>query len=121
MAGLALVLIFLFAAFMRPLAGRRLGVAILSVLLIVSVSVSHHFDAWGVLFDKGLVRNMVETDVREVRELLSWSAFVDVLWRGLLPTALLCLVGLRRSRVARAVGQTFGSPSPRCSLQVQCF
>lgn len=106
--GLAVVLIFSFAALLRPFASRRPGIAVLGVLLIVSASVSHYVDVWGVLIDKGLVRNMVETDTREVCELLSWPAFVDVLWRGFLPAALLWFAGLRRSSVAQALGQTAG-------------
>ena len=69
-AGLGIFLALLFAALLRPFVAGRVGTVLLCVLLIVSASVAHYLDAWGVLFDKGLVRNMVETDRREVRELL---------------------------------------------------
>ncbi|AMM24573.1 hypothetical protein AX767_09600 [Variovorax sp. PAMC 28711] len=106
MAGLALVLLFMFSAVLRPLAGGRLGCLMLGAVLLASASISHYVDAWGLLFDKGLVRNMVETDAREVRELLSWPALIDLFWRGLFPAALLHFVGVRRSTASRAIRQT---------------
>lgn len=108
MVGLALVLLVMFSAALRPFVGGRLGVLVLGAVLVVSAGISHYVDAWGVLFDKGLVRNMLETDAREVRELLSWPAFFDLLWRGLFPVSLLCFVGLRRSRMAQTIRQSVG-------------
>lgn len=104
--GLGIFLALLFAALLRPFVAGRVGAILLCVLLIVSASVSHYLDAWGVLFDKGLVRNMAETDTREVRELLSLPAFVDVLWRGILPAALLWFVGIRRAEWKRSTIHT---------------
>ncbi|WP_081268185.1 phosphoethanolamine transferase [Variovorax paradoxus] len=104
--GLGIFLALLFAALLRPFVAGRVGAILLCVLLIVSASVSHYLDAWGVLFDKGLVRNMVETDTREVRELLSLPAFVDVFWRGILPAALLWFVGIRRAEWKRSTIHT---------------
>lgn len=106
--GLALVLVFSFSAVLRPFAVRRVGLPMLAAVLVVSAGVGHYVDAWGVLFDKGLVRNMMQTDVREVRELASWPALLDVAWRGLLPAALLGFVTLRRSNITQTLGQTFG-------------
>lgn len=93
--GLGIFLVLLFAAVLRPFVVGRAGIFLLCTLLVTSASVSHYLDAWGVLFDKGLVRNMIETDSREVRELLSFPAFVDVLWRGIFPAALLWFIGIR--------------------------
>jgi lipid A ethanolaminephosphotransferase len=105
-AGLGIFLALLFAALLRPFVAGRVGAVLLSVLLIVSASVAHYLDAWGVLFDKGLVRNMVETDTREVRELLSLPAFVDVFCRGVLPAAMLWFVGIRRAEWKRSAIHT---------------
>jgi lipid A ethanolaminephosphotransferase len=106
--GLALVLIFSFAAILRPFVVRRFGIILMAVLLVVSAGVAHYVDAWGVLFDKGLIRNMVQTDVREIRELASWSALLDIAWRGLLPATLLWVITLRSSSLGETLGQTFG-------------
>lgn len=108
MVGLALVLLVVFSAVLRPFVGGRLGILVLGVVLVVSAGISHYVDAWGVLIDKGLVRNMVETDAREVRELLSWPAVFDLFWRGLLPVSLLWFVGLRRSSVVQTIRQSVG-------------
>ncbi|OUM00085.1 hypothetical protein A8M77_23150 [Variovorax sp. JS1663] len=104
----ALVLIAVLTTACRLIATPRAGVAVFALLLIVSAGVAHYLDRWGVLFDKGLIRNIVETDVREARELLSWPAFIDVALRGLLPAALLWWVGIRRSSAPNALLQTGG-------------
>lgn len=106
--GLALVLIVSFAAILRPFVVRRFGIILMAVLLVVSAGVAHYVDAWGVLFDKGLIRNMVQTDVREIRELASWPALLDIAWRGLLPAALLWFITLRSSSLGETLAQTFG-------------
>lgn len=106
--GVALVLIFAFSAVLRPFALRRLGTPLLAALLVVSAGVAHYVDVWGVLFDKGLIRNMVQTDMREVRELASWPALLDVAWRGLLPATLLLFSTLRASSLGHTLGQTLG-------------
>lgn len=105
-AGLALVLISSCAALLRLVAGGATGVVVLSVLLIVSAGVSHYLDSWGVLFDKNLVRNIIESDVREARELLAWPAFLDLTLRGVLPAGVLWFFGIRSSRPAQTVLQT---------------
>ncbi|WP_308217176.1 phosphoethanolamine transferase [Variovorax sp. RO1] len=104
--GLGIFLVLLFAAVLRPFVVGKAGILLLCTLLVTSASVSHYLDAWGVLFDKGLVRNMIETDTREVRELLSFPAFVDVFWRGILPAALLWFVGIRRAEWKRSTIHT---------------
>lgn len=108
MVGLALVLLVTFSAVLRPFVSGRHGILILGAVLVLSAGISHYVDAWGVLFDKGLVRNMVETDVREVRELLSWPAVFDLFWRAVLPISLLWFVGIRRGGLLQSVRQTAG-------------
>lgn len=103
---LGLFLAVLFAAILRPIFIGRFGIFLLCLLLVVSAGVSHYIDSWGVLFDRNLVRNMFETDTREVRELLSFPAFVDVLWRGVLPAAALWFFGVRSASWTKSVAET---------------
>lgn len=104
-AGLALVLISSFAALLRLVAGGTTGVVLLSLVLIVSAGVSHYLDNWGVLFDKNLVRNIIDSDVREARELLAWPALLDLTLRGVLPAGVLWFLGIRSSRPAQTALQ----------------
>ncbi|MFP5476768.1 MAG: phosphoethanolamine transferase [Gammaproteobacteria bacterium] len=105
-AGLASLLILLMAGLLRPLVGNRVGLTVVAVLLVISAGVAHYVDGWGVLVDRNLIRNVVETDAREVSELLSWSAAVDVLLRGVVPAVLLLLLPLASSSGWRTLGQT---------------
>ena len=98
---IALVLIIGFGSLLRLLAGSRANLVLLGTVLVVSASVAHYVDAWGVLFDKNMVRNIVESDPREASELLSWPSFLDVALRGVLPVVLLGFLGVRTSRGTR--------------------
>lgn len=92
LAALAGVLVLLLAFLMRPLAGFRTGRWVIAGLLLLGAATAHFVDRWGVLVDKNLVTNILETDAREVRELLSWSMLADFLARGVLPAFLLLQV-----------------------------
>ncbi len=106
--GVALVLVLLFGAALRPLLSHRLGAAVVALLMIASGGIAHYVDGWGVLIDKNMVRNAIETDTREVRELVSWSALADLTIRGLVPALFLLLIRTRRSGIWGASKQTVG-------------
>lgn len=105
-AGLVIVLILSFATVLRLVAFPRLGLIVLPTFLLISAGVAHYLDVWGVLFDKGLIRSLVETDVREAKELFSWPAFADLAVRGMLPAAVLWIIGIRASSAAQTAAQT---------------
>jgi lipid A ethanolaminephosphotransferase len=104
--GLAGLLILLVAGLLRPLVGNRVGLAVVAGLLVISATVAHYVDGWGVLVDRNLIRNVMETDAREVSELLSWSAAADFFLRGVVPAALLLLLPLGESSGSRILSQT---------------
>lgn len=104
--GLFVVLILALATTLRLLATPPVGLFVLPALLVVSAGVAHYLDAWGVLFDKALIRNLVETDVREAKELFTWPALLDVALRGVLPASAIWLVGIRSSSKRKTLGHT---------------
>jgi lipid A ethanolaminephosphotransferase len=103
-----LVLVALFGTVLRILCLARLGLVVMTVVLIASAAAAHYVDSWGVLFDKAMIRNIVETDFREARELLAWPALTDLALRGLLPAGLLWYVGVRQSTVTQTLVQSTG-------------
>ncbi|MBS0426571.1 MAG: sulfatase-like hydrolase/transferase [Proteobacteria bacterium] len=101
--GLAALLTLGLAGLVRPLIGNVAGRAIVGLLLVLSAAVAHHIDAWGIVVDRNLIRNIAETDTREVRELLTWLGLADIVLRGVLPAAVLFLVPIRPLSIRRGV------------------
>ena len=75
--GIALRVAFgamIFAAFnivLTFLAFRRVLKPVLILLFLISASVAYFMSQYGVLIDAGMLRNFAETNVTEVRDLLS--------------------------------------------------
>ena len=68
---------------------RRTARAVLSVLLVGTALASHFMQAYGVFLDAAMLRNVLHTDVREARELLSWPLAAHVAWQAGVPLLLL--------------------------------
>lgn len=91
-AGLALVLWSLFALLARLLCWPRVGKIVIAMLLVVAALAAYFIGSYGILIDKGMMRNVLQTDWRESADLLSLPLLLDVAWRGLLPAALVLSV-----------------------------
>lgn len=79
-----------------------------AVLLLLAAAVAAHFmDAYGVVIDRSMIQNIVETDVREAGDLVTASLLLRVLAFGVLPALLVAqaklrLAGWRREILRRA-------------------
>ena len=76
----------------------RLAKPVSAVLLLFSALAAHFVDSWGVLLDKDMMRNVVQTDVREAGELLSGGLLLDFLLRGVLPAGVVMMLRMRSLR-----------------------
>ncbi|KAF1686941.1 phosphoethanolamine transferase [Pseudoxanthomonas broegbernensis] len=76
---------------------------VLAVLLPVSAAAAYYMDHYGVYFDTGMVRNVLQTDLRESSELVSPGLALRVVVAGLLPAVLGWKVVLVRRSAGRAV------------------
>ncbi|MFT7722018.1 MAG: phosphoethanolamine--lipid A transferase [Roseateles sp.] len=74
-------------AVLSLLAWPRLVTAVLVVLLLGAAALAHFIGSYGIVFDPGMVTNLVQTDVRETRDLLGWRLLLSVLLLGALPAA----------------------------------
>ena len=62
---------------------------VLTVLLFVTAMAVHYMTRYGVYFDADMVRNVLATDVKESRELMTPSLILPVLFTAALPALLL--------------------------------
>lgn len=91
-AGLALVLWSLFALLARLLCWPRVGKLAIAMLLVIAALPAYFISSYGILIDKGMIRNVLQTDWQEATDLLSLPLLLDFAWRGLLPAALVMSV-----------------------------
>lgn len=78
-AGLGLLVAGATAALLSLMAWPRVFRPAATVLALVSALNTHFMHQYGAVIDPGMLANVVQTDVREVRDLLSWSLPVTVL------------------------------------------
>ena len=72
-------------AVLSLLAWPRLVKGVLVLLLLAAGALAYFIGSYGIVFDPTMVVNMVQTDVRETRDLLSWKLFASLLLLGALP------------------------------------
>ncbi|MFG6465954.1 phosphoethanolamine transferase [Roseateles sp. BYS87W] len=72
-------------AVLSLLAWPRFVKGALVVLLMSAAALAYFIGAYGIVFDPTMVVNMVQTDARETRDLLSWRLAATLLALGVLP------------------------------------
>ncbi|MFG6414869.1 phosphoethanolamine transferase [Roseateles sp. DC23W] len=72
-------------AVLSLLAWPRLVTAVLVVLLMASGALAHFIGSYGIVFDTTMVTNLMQTDMRETLDLLSWQLLLSVVLLGALP------------------------------------
>lgn len=65
---------------------------VLAALLLISAAAAYFMWSYGIVFDRAMIGNLVETDLAETRELLTWRLMGWMAVFGLLPVLLLALV-----------------------------
>lgn len=76
---------------------------VLALLLPVSAAVAYYMEHYGVYFDTGMIRNVLQTDLRESSELVSPGLLLRIALGGVLPAVLAWKVELVRRPPGRAV------------------
>jgi len=75
---------------------------LLVVLVTATAFATHFMSRYGVHIDASMMRNVLQTDAAEVRELLTWSLWPHLLLYGLAPLLLLWRVRLVQRPLLRA-------------------
>jgi len=84
-AGFGVVVLASTVAFLSLLVWPRWRKPVGLVLLLIAAFNSYFMYTYGVVIDPSMLTNAVQTDVREVRDLLSWSMLMVVMLGVLLP------------------------------------
>ena len=87
---LALLLWAAFSFICRLLCWPRTGKFAVAALLLIGAAAAHFIGTYGIFIDKGMARNVVQTDWREATDLLSFRFALDVALRGILPVCPSC-------------------------------
>ena len=74
---------------------------VLVALFLASSAVAYFMSQYGVLIDANMLRNVAETDIGEVRDLLSFKLLLFVLVLGVLPSWLLWKLPVKRQPLRR--------------------
>ncbi|MCO6058836.1 phosphoethanolamine--lipid A transferase [Pseudomonas sp. MOB-449] len=74
---------------------------VLIFLFLASSGVAYFMSQYGVMIDANMLRNVAETDVNEVRDLLSFKLLLFVLLLGVLPSWLLWKLPVRHQPLRR--------------------
>lgn len=85
-AGSFVLIVMLFNACLTLLSFRHVIKPVLTVLLVASALTSYFMNQYGTQIDRSMIQNLVETDVGEAFELLSWKLVATVLLLGVLPS-----------------------------------
>lgn len=76
---------------------------VLTVLLLVTAAAAHFMSQYTVYLDADMLRNVLHTDSKESRELITLGMVSSLMVLGVLPSLLLWRVRLRRRPLGRAV------------------
>ncbi len=85
----AVLMLFAFNLILTLLAFRYVLKPVLIVLFMSGAGVAYFMNQYGVLIDAAMFRNMAETNVAEVRDLMSFKFAGYILLLGVLPSVLL--------------------------------
>ncbi|MGD9970816.1 MAG: phosphoethanolamine transferase [Sulfuricurvum sp.] len=83
---LSLVLVSVNILILTLLTNRYIFKPVLILLLMVTSSVAYFMDAYDIIVDTHMITNVMETNVNESADLLSWKMSVYVFLLGLLPS-----------------------------------
>lgn len=76
---------------------------VLTVLFITTAFATHYMNSYNVYLDADMLRNVLATDHKESRELMTPALLLPLIGYGLLPTALLWRVRLRKRSWSRTL------------------
>lgn len=101
------IVLFIFNLILNLLATRWTLKPLLITLLLLSAGATYFMQEYGILIDVGMLRNVIETDVGEVKGLLSLEFFGYLIILGVIPSVLLWRLPIRYRDLPRAALSKF--------------
>jgi lipid A ethanolaminephosphotransferase len=99
--GVFVLLVLVFNLFLTLVNFRLVIKPVLIFLFMVTAASSYFMNQYGIAIDTAMVQNVVETDVREAHELLSWNLLQTIVLLGVLPSILVWKLPLRHAPLRR--------------------
>ncbi|SNB47341.1 phosphoethanolamine transferase [Geobacter sp. DSM 9736] len=85
---LGISLILVFNLFLSVVSFKPFHKPLMIIVLLTAAVVSYFMSSYGVIIDKQMIQNILETDTREASELLTWSLLKHTVLMGLVPVVL---------------------------------
>ncbi|SFC43737.1 lipid A ethanolaminephosphotransferase [Polaromonas sp. OV174] len=115
---LSLVIALSTCALLSLLAWRWTLKPVITIFLLSAAFGAYFMMAYGVVIDKTMMINTLQTDVRETRDLLNWRMAATVLVLALLPGIFLWRKKLKRTSIPRQVLTNVMTLAGACALLV---
>ncbi len=107
-----------YCVFALLLSSRWTARPLLALLIVVTAFASWYMEHYSVYLDRPMLRNVMQTDLREAGDLLTWAMVPHVLLYGALPAALMFWPRLEKTGLLRActrrLAWLLGSASIAC-------
>ncbi len=115
-----LCLLLLFTILISLFSIRIIHKPLLILIFFVAAVVNYYMDSYGIVIDRQMITNLLETDVREASEQLTWPFFRHLVLMWILPSLLLILTTIRyrpwRSELLVRSGVILGSSAVLAAL-----
>lgn len=108
LVGSFMLVVLLFNACLTLASFRRVLKPLLVLLFVVAASTSYFMNQYGTHIDKSMIQNIVETDLAEARELMSWQLAFAVAAMGILPALFVWRVRVDFAKGARGLAWRAG-------------
>lgn len=116
-AAFALV-VLIFNACLTLVSFRFVIKPVLIFLLVATSAASYFMNQYGVVIDRSMVQNVLETDLREATELLNWKMVLTIAVLGVLPSLAVARADVRFPQGARGLFLKFGTTAGSLALAV---
>lgn len=103
LAAISVALIAVHFALLAPFVNSWTMRPLLGAIVVLATATAYFTQAYSVVLDPGMIRNILATDTREVTELVSLPALLGVALRSILPLAFLWWVRVKPRPLARAI------------------
>jgi lipid A ethanolaminephosphotransferase len=103
MLSLSAIVVAVHAALLGAFGLRRLLKPLIILLTLSAAAALHFIEAYGVMLDPSMLRNVLATHPAEARELLTGALASDLALKGILPAAVLAWLPIRRLHWPRAL------------------
>lgn len=94
-AGLFLLLVLVFNICLTLVNFRFIIKPVLILLFLISSVVNYFIGQYGISIDWSMIQNIMETDTREIADLLSWKLMLTIVLLGILPALVIGQAELR--------------------------